>query len=221
MSNGRFLTLAFVLVLGIVASVAVGQLGHPFASTGYRALKLPLTEFPRGVGRWTTSEDDPLTRREQKILGQDRYLRRVYRAEDGGAVRFFICYYGNKQRGLDSIFHNPTICLPAAGWEWVGSERRDIRLPDAAREFTVSIDSFRSDASEILILNFFIVDDEVLEQTPRNTPFKLALEKFKPSADPGYFVQVQVLPLADAGEAARAAAVEFLEAAGRHIFLHF
>jgi EpsI family protein len=222
LSNGRFLILALVLVLGIAASVLLGKLGKPFAAVGYRDLKIPFEEFPRQVGRWVRSEDDPLSPRELEILGQDRYLRRVYEAEDGAAVRLFVCYYGNKDRGLEAIFHNPTICLPAAGFKWVESERRRVTLRDAAMDFDVSIDRFRNTTGDVLILNFFILDGDVMEQSPRNEPFRLALEKFKPSTDPGYFVQVQVVPLATAkGEKARETAVSFVEEAMSYIFRHF
>jgi EpsI family protein len=221
LSNRRFLILSCILVLGIGASFVIGKLGSPFSSAGFRELRIPFSEFPRQVGRWVRSEEEPLSPREQEILAQDHYMRRIYSSEDGEAVRFFVCYYGNKERGLGAIYHNPTICLPAAGWSLVDSDRRRISLRAAAREFDVSIDRFRKVSRELFILNFVILDGDVLAQSPRNEPSRLAWEKAVPSAGPGYFVRVEVVPLSMDGASAREAAVSFIEEAGSYIFRHF
>jgi hypothetical protein len=123
---------------------------------------------------------------------------------------------------MEAIYHNPTICFPSAGWELLRPGRRTIRLNDIARKFDASLDHFRKSGNHLVVLNFFVVDGEVLEESPRNKPFWLALDKLRFSSDPGYFAQVQVVVM-NQGEVrdAEDTAAELLEVAGRYIFLHF
>lgn len=221
MTNRRFYILAGVLLLGVAASAMLGSLDHPFTAGETRHLKLAFSQYPLSIGQWK-GEDRALSEREVSIAGMDEYLLRTYRHADGRVVSFYLCYYGNKLRGMESIYHSPTICFPAAGYEIASSERRRVKLLDAARQFEVSLDRFRKSGSELLVLNFFVIDGEILEKTPRNKPFYLALEKLKLSEDPGYFVQVQVIaPFRGGGDDPTATAIAFLEEAGRHIFVHF
>ena len=221
MTNRRFYILAGVLVFGVAVSTVFGKLGNPFMAAETRDLKMAFAEYPLTIGEWK-GEDRVITEKEASIAGMDEYLLRTYRHPDGRVVSFYLCYYGNKLRGMESIYHNPTICFPAAGYKIASSRRQRVKLLDAARQFEVSLDRFRKSGSELLVLNFFVVDGEILEKTPRNKPFYLALEKLKLSSDPGYFAQVQVIAQSRGdGEDPAATAVEFLEEAGRYIFFHF
>ncbi len=221
MSTGRFVALVIVLGLGIVLSLLIGKLGDPLVSAETRDLKIPFSEFPKVLGDWK-GKDRPLSEKEIAIAGMDTYLRRVYVNRDGRSAVLYLCYYGNKARGMEAIYHNPTICFPSAGFELTRTGRRSIRLVDIAKKFSVSLDHFRKSGNRLVVLNFFVVDGEVLEESPRNKPFWLALDKLRFSSDPGYFAQVQVVVM-NRGDAddAEATAAELLAEAGRYIFLHF
>jgi len=222
MSNRRFLVLVAILVTGIGLSLAFGRLGHPFTSAEFRDLKLPFSEFPARIGAWRGTTHR-LSANVRKIAGMDRYLLRRYADEEGErAVQLYLAYYGNKDRGMRAMYHNPTICLPASGWEWTESQTRKVTLVDAGLEFDVSLDRFRLAGRKRVILNFSVVNGRVIDKPIRNEPLEIAAEKFRLSTDPGYFVQVQVVPLRwPDGENAGRVAVEFLEEAGRFVFLHF
>jgi EpsI family protein len=221
LSNRRFLTLAGFLVVGIVVSLLFGRLGHPFAAVGYRQLRRPLEDFPRRVGEWV-GEESPLTAKEKRVLGMDHYLRRRYRNPDGREVVLYLCYYGNKQRGIEAIYHNATVCLPAAGWEHSGNEQRKVVPLESARPLDVSLDSFRAAGAEVVILSFFIINGEIVERPPRNKPLWLGWDKLRLSRDPGYFAQVQIVSRRGPDDRnAAGTAQEFLEEAGHYIFLHF
>ncbi len=221
MSNIRFAILAGVLGLGIVASVVFGRLGSPFAAAGHRPLKVPFSEFPLRIGEWT-GVDRPLTPKEIRIAGMDEYLRRDYRNPAGERILFYLCYYGNREAGLQTIYHNVTVCLPSSGWKRIRTEHRAVTLEDAALQFPVSLHTFRKGAREIVVLCFYVVDGDVLGESPRNDPFRLGLEKLKFGSGPGYYVQAQVVTRVDGapGEAERRV-VRFLKEGGRFIFLHF
>ena len=221
MSTGRFVILVLLLVAGIVLSLVLGRLGDPLVSAETRDLKIPFSEFPVTIGAWK-GKDRPLSPKEISIAGMDSYLRRVYSNSDGRTAVLYLCYYGNKARGMESIYHNPTICFPSAGWELTRTGRRSIRLNDIAKKFNVSLDHFRKSGSRLVVLNFFVVDGEVLEDSPRNKPFWLALDKLRFSSDPGYFAQIQVVVMSrgDVEETEQTAA-DLLEESGRYIFHHF
>lgn len=221
MTNARFISLAGLLIAGIVVSLLFGKLGHPFAGVGYRQLKRPLEEFPWQVGDWD-GEERALTAKEKRVLGMDHYLRRRYRTAEGREVVLYLCYYGNKQRGIDAIYHNATVCLPAAGWEHLGNEQKKVVPLQSAKPFEVSLDSFGAGGSELVILSFFIINGEIVERPPRNKPLWLGWDKLRLSRDPGYFAQVQVVTRTGADEhRAASTAVDFLEEVGHYIFLHF
>ncbi len=223
MSRTRYAILVAMLAAGAVASAAFGRLGNPFAAAGFRDLRIPLSEFPREVRSWRGA-DRPLDARTVELTGLDRYLRREYVHEDGARALFFVAYFGNKDRGLASIYHNPTVCLPSAGYEWTGSDRRSVTLRDEALEFSVSLDTFRRAAGEeLLILSFFVVDERrVLAQSPRNDPFWLGLEKVVPTFEPGYLAQIQIVTGVPGGDRGRASdlALRFLAEVGGRVFRH-
>jgi hypothetical protein len=109
-----------------------------------------------------------------------------------------------------------------AGFTHTRSERRQVILKETAREFEVSLDHFRLRSNRLVVLNFFVVNGEILERAPRNKPFWMALDKLKVSTGPGYFAQVQVVVESgeDAASAGRAA-LGFLSEADHYIFRHF
>jgi EpsI family protein len=222
LSNRRFLILVALLLLGIGFSLVFGRLGHPFASTAFRAPRIPLDRFPLVIGSWT-GEDEPLPDRVRDIAGMDLHLNRKYISESGESVHLYLAYYGNRQRGMRTIYHNPTVCLDAAGWTQVGRQKVRVRTDsDEVEELRATLYTFRRMGRSTQILSFYLVDDELLDGPPREKPLRLALEKLKLSFDPGYYVQVQVVPEADRDpEAARRAALTFLRLAAPHILRHF
>ena len=222
MSTGRFIALMLVLAVGIALSLLVGNLADPLVSAETRDLKVPLSEFPTVIGPWKGT-DRLLTPREVGIAGMDSYLRRVYVEKDGRSAVLYVSYYGNKARGMEAIYHNATICFPSAGWELTRTVRRSIRLNDIAKKFDVSIDHFHKSGNSLVVLSFFVIDGEVLEESPRNKPIWLALDRLKLSpGDPGYFAQIQVVVMHEGKvEETEQTAADLLAAAGRYIFLHF
>ena len=119
----------------------------------------------------------------------------------------YVAFHGNKQRGMDTWYHNPTICMPAAGFELVDTRLSSETLTDAAREIPVCRYVFARGEERRSVLTFFKVDEEFLDQSPRNKPFWTLLERVTPQFDdsPGTFVQVQIVaPVVDRDEYAAA-----------------
>ncbi|MEN8148911.1 MAG: exosortase C-terminal domain/associated protein EpsI [Planctomycetota bacterium] len=218
MSRTRFLVLAFLLLAGI--GVTFGMVGNPFEATGYRPLARPFEEFPARIvsasGVEWTGEDRPLPATVTRIVGMDRYLRRDYRSEDGRNVLLFVSYFGNLAAGIDTIYHNPTVCFPTHGWTQVEEARA------LAGDVPVTKYRFVKGARETVVLNFFVVNGRSVARSAREDPVELARQKFSLASGPGYYAQVQVVASqgtggADAGERA----LGFLAAAARFLFIHF
>lgn len=213
------LLLCAVFTAGAAASLFLGDsVGHLL---GTERLAHPLAEaVPAEFGGWT-GKDDPLTDAERKTLLLDDHVRRVYRGPGGEMVTLFVSFHGNKERGLQRYYHNPTVCYPAAGWTLEATRFERVTLEDLAEEIPTCRYVFEKTGSRISVLTLFQVDREFLDESPRNKPFWMLLDRLKPEIDdrPGSFTQVQVIvPIREGDEAAAAAlSVRFLRTFGRTI----
>ena len=175
---------------------------------------------PLELGGWT-GQDLDLTEAEQEMLLTDDVLKRVYRHADGSVVSLFISYYGNRQKGMNTLFHNATVCYPAAGFDHVSTAFDEVVLSDLAKRVDVARYTFVRQSKRLSVLSFFRIDDEFLQQSPRNTPFLMARQKLKIFEDSaGSFVQVQVICDVRDEDDFRASQTQkrFLEAIGRPLF---
>src|SRR5215813_1942419 len=100
------------------------------------APRLPLAEFPRSFGSWT-SKDESIDKETLDVLGPGDFLFRNYRntAEAEAPVDLFIAYFPSQRSG-DTI-HSPKHCLPGAGWQPIENSRVELSLP-GERPFEVN-----------------------------------------------------------------------------------
>ncbi|HXS13252.1 MAG TPA: EpsI family protein [Acidobacteriaceae bacterium] len=92
----------------------------------------PLALLPGTIGGWT-AQDYPLDSETLAVLGDGRFLNRVY--TDPGSVgrpaeapvSLFIGYFPTQRSGQS--IHSPQNCLPGAGWAFLSS--KVINLPTA------------------------------------------------------------------------------------------
>ena len=96
----------------------------------------------------------------------DDHVRRVYTSADGGEVLLYVAYHGNKERGMQTWYHNPTVCLPSQGWTLESERSGTETLPDSARPVPVCRYLFAKDGRRLSVLTFFQVDRELLDQSP-------------------------------------------------------
>ena len=92
----------------------------------------PLSFMPSTIGPWT-AQDYPLDSETLAVLGDGRFLNRVY-TNVGPAgqpvevpVSLFIGYFPTQRSGQS--IHSPQNCLPGAGWAFLSS--KEINLPTA------------------------------------------------------------------------------------------
>lgn len=90
----------------------------------------PLTQMPQTISGWT-AQDFPLDSETLAVLGDGRFLNRVY-TNLGPAgrpveppVSLFIGYFPTQRSGQS--IHSPQNCLPGAGWAFLSS--KVINLP--------------------------------------------------------------------------------------------
>jgi EpsI family protein len=92
----------------------------------------PLTQLPGAIDGWT-AQDFPLDAETLGVLGDGRFLNRVYtKLGPGGRpaevpVSLFIGYFPTQRSGQS--IHSPQNCLPGAGWAFLSS--KVINLPTA------------------------------------------------------------------------------------------
>ena len=93
----------------------------------------PLNLLPSTIGQWT-AQDIPLSSETLAILGDGRFLNRVY--SDVGPegrplatpVSLFIGYFPTQRTGQS--IHSPQNCLPGAGWAFLSSKVIDLPSQD-------------------------------------------------------------------------------------------
>lgn len=92
----------------------------------------PLSLLPSSIGAWT-AQDYPLDSETLEVLGDGRFLNRVYSnlGPQGQPVEvpvsLFIGYFPTQRSGQS--IHSPQNCLPGAGWAFLSS--KVINLPTA------------------------------------------------------------------------------------------
>lgn len=93
----------------------------------------PLTQMPESIGQWTGT-DLPLSEDTLAVLGDGRFLNRVYtqRAPNGQQagvpVSLFIGYFPTQRTGQS--IHSPQNCLPGAGWAFLSSQVLTLHTAD-------------------------------------------------------------------------------------------
>jgi len=214
--RGALAAVCVLFAAAAVASVFIGDRVDRLLGTVELARPLGRA-IPSEHAGWRGVEED-LTPQERKTLLLDDYVRRGYRGPRGEQVSLFVSYYGNKERGLQRYYHNPTVCYPAAGWGQVDTRFSTETLHDAAKQLPVCRYIFEKGGTRISVLTFFRVDGEFLDQSPRNKPFWMLADRLTPDLDdsPGTFVQVQVIAAVQGGDdyAASDAQSRFLQAFG-------
>lgn len=91
----------------------------------------PLYLLPQTIDQWS-SQDIPISQESLAILGDGRFLNRVYTdAKPSGQllnppVSLFIGYFPTQRTGQS--IHSPQNCLPGAGWTFASSSK--IYLPN-------------------------------------------------------------------------------------------
>jgi EpsI family protein len=93
----------------------------------------PLALMPGVIGGWT-AQDYPLDSETLAVLGDGRFLNRVY-SNLGPAgrsveapVSLFIGYFPTQRSGQS--IHSPQNCLPGAGWAFLSSKVINLPTPD-------------------------------------------------------------------------------------------
>lgn len=79
----------------------------------------PLSDVPRVIGQWQGT-DTPIDDETLHVLGNGRFLSRLYRAaERDQIIGLFIAYFPTQRTG--STMHSPRNCLPGSGWMFEAS----------------------------------------------------------------------------------------------------
>jgi EpsI family protein len=189
---------AVVAVCAVMAAAAVVSyaVGDPASRlTGTVRLARPLGDsIPHELAGWR-GVDDPMSDEAVRTTRVDDYVRRRYRSQDGAEVLLYVAYHGNKERGMQTYYHNATVCFPSQGWNLESEKNGTETLHDAAKEVPVCRYVFAKDGLRLSVMTFFKVDRDLLDQSPRNKPFWMLLDRATPQLDdsPGTFVQVQLL----------------------------
>jgi EpsI family protein len=175
------------------------------------------------VGKWS-GQDLVVDPHIRKLTAMDRCLRREYVSPEGERVLLYVVWYGNRDRGLEAIYHNPTVCYPAAGFTPVSTDVVAVPVDGRPAPVEASVDAYRSPGGvEVVVVSFIVLDEgRVFARPPRNDVVGLGMEKLRPSFSPGYFAHVQVTTEADGVVAvARERAVGFLQAVVGTLLAHF
>lgn len=203
--NQRTAAIVVCALLG-AAAIASYTVGDRFKGlTGTVRLPHRLTDaIPASLGDWR-GVDDPLTEAAIRTTQVDDHLRRRYTTDRGAELLLYVAYHGNKERGMQTWYHNPTVCLPTQGWTLESERTATETLHDIARPVPVCRYVFEKDGHRLSLLTFFQVGGELLDQSPRNKAMWTLVDRALPQLDdsPGTFVQAQVIvPIGDGGEPA-------------------
>lgn len=194
----------FWVVVVILAAATV--LLHAASRSPKRPLRQPLTIVPMSVANWRGS-DVPIENRLVAALGVDDYLNRVYTDSNGNLLELYIGYFGSQRSG--ELIHSPKNCLPAAGWEWVRKDRRDIPLPNHS---PIEVNDFRINKGlrNSLVLYWYQGRGRAIA-SEYNAKFWMITDAMFRRRTDGSLVRI-IIPIQDREEQARALGIQFLQA---------
>jgi EpsI family protein len=210
-----------LLVCGTAASLRIGDKADRL--TGTLPLSRPLAEsIPLRHAGWTGVEQ-PMPEKTVEMLKVDDYVSRLYTDERGEELRLYVAYHGNKERGMQTYYHNATVCFPSQGWTYEKERTRTSTetIHDLAKEVPVCRYLFSKGGDRLSVMTFFKINDEMIDQSPRNKPLWSVFDRALPEFDdsPGTFVQVQIIAAVGPGGEFEAADLQsrFLREFGKPI----
>jgi EpsI family protein len=119
---------------------------------------LPIEQMPQQIGAWT-SQDIPMSKETLDILGDGRFLNRIYTKQGAGGqpvgvpVSLFIGYFPTQRSGQS--IHSPQNCLPGAGWSFISSQPIDLKSDDG-RVYRVGEYLIANSAAKQVVLYWYL-----------------------------------------------------------------
>lgn len=166
-----------------------------------------LAPLPNQLGDWQ-GRDAPLDQAVLRAADVDDHLSRVYvNDRQAMAIGLFIAF-GVRARDLTP--HRPEICYPGAGWTL--TEREVVSFVGDDGPWRATAYSFlpgKVDEQPLIVLNFYVVDDQVCEDVSM-----LRSRAAQGQVGIRYMAQVQItarVEVVGAPTRARAAATSFAE----------
>jgi EpsI family protein len=121
MKSSRFWVVFLLLVAAFITL-------HLRASVDRVPPSKPLNLLPQSINQWT-SQDIPISQDTLAILGDGRFLNRIYADPKPASppVSLFIGYFPTQRTGQS--IHSPQNCLPGAGWTFASSSKIFLETP--------------------------------------------------------------------------------------------
>jgi EpsI family protein len=122
----------------LVPTFLAAQTGLTYwAARGERPPAPPhFSQFPAKLGNWTKTGDDPINPDSLALLRADSTLGLIYSDQPEGWLGSLFVAWFQSQRGGASQPHSPQVCLPAAGWTPIVTDR--IAMNTQAGEVSVN-----------------------------------------------------------------------------------
>jgi hypothetical protein len=158
--------------LGPISAVSICLLLLVLAGLGYRwlsvyleealsepvVLDVSLSNFPVEVDGWV-GRDVEISEEIQKVAGNDDFLNRLYsRKNDNVWANVYVAF---SARPRTMLGHNPQFCYKGSGW--ISGEISESQIKTAGgAEVPYLLHRFKKDTSEIFVLNFYILNGQII-----------------------------------------------------------
>lgn len=143
MSNKTF---TFSLVMLLVSFCAVGVINSRPVPL---VVQTNLEQLPLVIAGYSATEDS-FPDSVYRELNADKHVYRHYRDQSGNQMDLYIGYYGTAKGGRTG--HNPSGCLPGAGWAIVDSRKVGIRNPSQSSDVDVnSVHARRNGVNTVMV----------------------------------------------------------------------
>jgi EpsI family protein len=188
------------ILLGIFISTAIlaasAAVFHVYSAQMDRSLAVPvklpvpLSGFPMLVGDWQGQEIE-LSEATKEVAGNDDYISRYYRNQTTYKSASLYVAFSGRPRYMKG--HKPTVCYPAAGWNYKGTESRQIVTP-SGKTIPCVVHRFHKIKpldQEVVVLNFYLVNGKLT--TDDHSFDGLAFRRPNIEGDPAQYVaQIQI-----------------------------
>ena len=113
-----------------------------------------IEKLPEVIGSWRAVSAQGIEIKSREVLKLDRYVKRLYRHQDGRTVHIYVGYWKKQTGDSQAAKHSPRLCLPSNGWVTTRFEPSNLKF-DNPQESPITASVLQGDIRSTRTLFYY------------------------------------------------------------------